>query len=427
MQVLCVREYGHIAPIIGGVPRQESNAVRVTVEDFRLLKQMLLAGRERDDDTPYLFKLATYAGVEALQVQQYAGVILLPSGNCIEVLPKIFVADEAQSLTRSRAVLLKMLRALPDSPFRLFEKAALACGEMPLLEVFIACFLHEVGELIRRGICSDYQQEEGNRTFLRGKLLLREQIRHNAARRDRFYVQYDEFVPDRPENRLIKAALCRIAKISRDGENIRRCRIHLDAFGAIPPSTNIASDFAACRRDRNIAHYIPSLAWCRLLLQGQSPIPQAGQHQCLSVLFPMEVLFEKYVTRKLGEKATLAGWKMTAQARSEHLVELHDGSAHFMLKPDMLFSKPGARCAADTKWKIIRSRDDIKQSDLYQMFAYAEKYLRSEQHKRTFLIYPQTEQTPVSLAPFYFRKEGSELRVVPYDLDRDECSLTELI
>ena len=44
MQVLCVREYGHIAPIIGGVPRQESNAVRVTVEDFRLLKQMLLAG-----------------------------------------------------------------------------------------------------------------------------------------------------------------------------------------------------------------------------------------------------------------------------------------------------------------------------------------------------------------------------------------------
>ena len=274
---------------------------------------------------------------------------------------------------------------------------------------------------IRRGICSDYQQEEGNRTFLRGKLLLREQARYNTARRDRFYVQYDEFVPDRPENRLVKSALCRISKISRNGENIRLCRVHLDAFGIVPQSANIASDFAACRRDRNLAHYSPSLAWCRLLLQGQSPIPQVGQHQCLSVLFPMEVLFEKYVARKLSEKAALAGWKMVGQASSEYLVEHHEGSPHFMLKPDMLFAKAGTRCVADTKWKIVRSRKDIKQADMYQMFAYAEKYLCNEQHKRTFLIYPQMEQEYLPLAPFYFSQVDSELRVFSYNLDTDKC------
>lgn len=421
MQVLCIREYGYIAPITGGIARQEGNAVRVAPDDFRMLKQMLLAGHANEDDAPHLFKLSAHAGVEALQVQQYTGVILLPSGNCIEILPKIFMADEAQSLVRSRAVLLKMLQAMPDSPFKIFSEATLACGGMPLLEVFIACFLEEVGKLIRHGICSDYQHEEGNRTFLRGKLLLKEQVRHNAARRDCFYVQYDEFVQDRPENRLVKTALLRVAKMSRDGENVRRCRMHLDAFGTIPQAVNIVSDFSTCRHDRNLAHYTRSLAWCRILLQGQSPIPQAGQHQCLSVLFPMDVLFEKYVTLKLGEKAALAGWKMTAQARSEHLVEHHDGTAHFALKPDMLFSNSKSRCIADTKWKLIHSRDDIKQSDMYQMFAYAEKYLHGEQYKRTFLIYPQAEKDTVSLAPFYFRQRNSELRVVLYNLDTDEC------
>ena len=172
MQVLCVREYGYIAPITGGITRQEMNAVRVAPDDFRMLKQMLLAGQANESDAPHLFRLSAHAGVEALQVQQYAGVILLPSGNCIEILPKIFIADEAQSLVRSRAVLLKMLRAMPDSPFRILKEAKLACGEAPLLEVFITCFLEEVGKLIRHGICSDYQQEEGNRTFLRGKLLM---------------------------------------------------------------------------------------------------------------------------------------------------------------------------------------------------------------------------------------------------------------
>ena len=431
MRQLRLVEYEKIAALAGGLPRRVADGLVIAGEDFAALKTMLLTADDRDDDLGVLLKPCLWNGREALQVRNYAGVIMLPSGLGLEILPKIGRAEDDGSVERARAILLKMLRAWPDGPYRTFEQAALAGGKAPLLEVFITCFLNDVGELIRRGLCSDYVAVEDNQIFLRGKLMLPEHIRRNAARQERFYVRFDEFLADRPENRLVKSALLQVEKWSRDDENQRRRKIHDQAFTDVPPSRDVAADIAACRRDRNLQHYNAALSWCRLLLRGQSPIPQAGSHSCLSILFPMEKLFEHYVAVELRRLLAESGWRVEEQARQRHLVESHDDKPCYTLQPDLLFTKKNRfpqkdrRVVADTKWKRLNSAADVAQEDLYQLFAYGEKYL--EEKKLSFLIYPKTDDFRRPPPPFWFRDKVHALQALPYDLEKDECDVRTIM
>ena len=136
-----------------------------------------------------------------LQAQHHVGVIQCPDGTQIEILPKLWDGN-TERLGDTRKIFLKMLHATKRLPSKISRNANLLADSAPLLEILIQDFLQEVDSLVKRGIRSDYIGIEDNLNFLKGKLLVGQQIRHNFIRRDRFYVNYDNFEPDRPENRL---------------------------------------------------------------------------------------------------------------------------------------------------------------------------------------------------------------------------------
>ena len=70
-----------------------------------------------------------------------------------------------------------------------------------------------VGIIIKKGIKSDYVGFEDNLFYLKGKLLINEQIKRNSVHKERFYVQYDEYNQNRAENRLIKSTLKLLSNI----------------------------------------------------------------------------------------------------------------------------------------------------------------------------------------------------------------------
>ena len=170
-----------------------------------------------------------------------------------------------------------------------------------------------------------------------------------------------------------------------------------------------------------MAHYQAVRPWCEIMLGQYMPLAVSGKTLGISLLFPMEKLFERYVEVKLRNKLP-APYSLTRQAASRSLCK-HKDNDMFELRPDMLV-KDGQKTilVLDTKWKLIAAdigdtKYGLSQGDFYQMFAYGQKYL--EGTGEMLLIYPRTESFPDTLLPFDFSND-LRLWVAPFDLDKDE-------
>ena len=372
-------------------------------------------------DLEPIFRYSKSYGRDLLTVQQYAGVVRTGSGCHIEILPKISRRSDPE---RARELLVKMLIELRESPFKEGTAADLRAHNMPLFEILMRQFLDHVGDIVRKGIARTYVSRQDNLVFLRGKLQLMENIRRNASDRSRLYCEFDEYEIDRPVNRLIKGALEIVNRLTTDPINQQRCREFLFWFDRVTGTKDSNMDFRAVQQDRLIQHYEPAMPTCRLILEGLNPLTQEGNRRALSVLFPMNQLFESFVSAKLEKP--LRDWRVSTQIRGQALIEKHRGSKIFALIPDIELRRGQERVVADTKWKLLdqRSRPNkygISQADIYQLFAYSRKYLATQEQRRVILIYPRTDSFNQPLEPFWFEENKDEnedvLYVLPYDLE----------
>lgn len=292
---------------------------------------------------------------------------------------------------------------------------------MPLLEVFISEFLRSVESVVKRGMRGAYSGRRGNLPALRGKLLITHNIRHNLHRADRFFTEHDEFSVNRPENRLLHSALCRVVALSSSQDNQRLARELQFVFSEVPLSSQYEVDFKKVRLDRGMGSYADALAWTRLILENEVPLTGGGAHRSPSLLFPMEALFEAFVAKHLARQLSRP-YVLKAQVRGNHMVR-HGEEDWFRLQPDLLVADDeGNRLVLDTKWKLLdgklssaSKKYGLSQADLYQLQAYGLSYLSGQGD--VVLIYPKTDSFEASPPEFQF-KASSELRlwVVPFCL-----------
>ncbi|MDG9671256.1 McrC family protein [Hahella sp. CR1] len=377
---------------------------------------------------PWL-RLTQRQGQRAVQVTSFVGVIRSPDGYQIEVLPKVAkVINDGD--VQARKLLLEMLRCLGRFRHIQTDSANLMAAHMPLLEVFIAEFLRSVEQLIKRGIYSDYTTQQDNLFALRGKLQIATHMRRNLCRRDRFFTEFDEFTPDRLENRLLHSALLQVLSWTCSQRNQQLARELSFVFAGIPISPNPSADIQQVRLDRSMAHYLAALAWARLILEDKSPLTGAGGHDAPSLLFPMEAVFEAFVANHLSRQLA-QGFTLQEQARSLSLVR-HIDQDWFRLKPDLLVqSSKVNRLVLDTKWKLIGAKQatgsdkyGLAQSDFYQLYVYGQSYLDGKGD--VILIYPKTESLDNVLPAFYFPKsKGLRLWVLPFCLKDKRLLLPE--
>ena len=101
-------------------------------------------------------------------------------------------------------------------------------------------------------------------------MIFSQQIKQNTVHKERFYVQYDEFGLNRPENCLIKSTLLKLIKESVSVENIKELRKLLINFELVETSKNIEKDFSKVKIDRNSKDYESIMHWSKLFLYNQS-------------------------------------------------------------------------------------------------------------------------------------------------------------
>lgn len=363
-------------------------------------------------------------GRRVIQVTSFVGVIRAPNGFQIEVLPKVGKAIGGGA-TEARQLLIEMLCCLHGFRHVRTDSAKLSAARTPLLEIFISEFLRTVEQIVKRGLRSDYRQRQDNLFALRGKLLMSPHLRQNLYRADRFFTEHDEFSTNRPENRLLHAALRRVLLLTGTQANQQLARELDFVFADVPPSTQTRIDFQQVRLDRGMGYYADALAWAHLILNEESPLTGSGSHNAPSLLFPMEAVFEAFVAKHLPHQLAPSHILKT-QARSHHLVS-HRDQDWFRLKPDLLVRDSDRDLLVlDTKWKLLDAQKangtdkyGLSQSDFYQLHAYGQTYLDGEGD--VVLIYPKTGSFDHPLPVFAFPKSPSlRLWVLPFCLKRRE-------
>ncbi len=230
---------------------------------------------------------------------------------------------------------------------------------------------------------------------------------------------------------MIKSTLAFLKKVSQDYENLKEIRNMEIIFGEIPESDNIDRDFLNLKKSRLISHYDLVLSWCKVFLKKESFTMYKGEDVAFALLFPMERIFEDYVTYLL--KKYLSDFEVKAQDKEHYLLQdnLHP------IRPDIVIKNKNENVfVLDVKWKLIDNEEAIKGisiSDLYQVFAYG-KFYRSN---NVCLIYPLSNDGGNENKEYFFQEfknneeENILLNVFFVDLSKilknEEEAINEII
>lgn len=384
------------------------------------------AGDEDHADTLEFLKIGYRRNVgDIISVNNYVGLIQMRNGYQIQVLPKIDLGDSDDSGNQlTKKVFLRMLRSMKDFPCKIFNDANLKMDKMNLYEIFINMYLQEVRTLVKHGLKSAYVVREDNLNFFKGKLVVNEQIKRNAAHGERFYVRYDEYLVDRPENRLVKATMLKLQSVSSSAENQKEIRQLLTAFEMVTASLNYEKDFSRVVLNRNTKDYDMLMQWSRVFLLNKSFTTFSGGTKARALLFPMEKVFESYVAQQLGMVLADLDWEVSIQDKQ---YSLFDSPRRFTLMPDIVITREDeSKIILDTKWKRLvdkpQSNYGISQTDMYQMYAYAKKYGTSE----IWLLYPVNEEMRGHEEISFASKDGVNVRVFFVDVANIRSSLGAL-
>ena len=394
-----------------------NNAVVLPSKLFEWLEQRCL--KDDADNTHRLLTLRSRGSVKTLQVKNFAGVISLPGNAFIEVLPKTGRREDNVDIARQQ--ILMMLRTLKSFRHIATSASRVRTSKMPLMDVFIQQFIDSVQQIVRQGLKRDYIRQQDNLPWGKGKLRGSDQLGKNCVRRDRFQVEFDDYSAERPENRILKTAIDKIRRQIRNPQlliQVNSLQVHFDD---IAPVGDVRIAFDLVRLDRHMRHYELALEWARLILMGQSPHCMQGDANAISLLFPMEAVFESFVTAWMRHRYN-DNWHVEAQVDSHNLVRLN-GEGLFKLRPDIHLRPRGDNWGqpmiCDVKWKMVESgKETLEQSqaDLYQMLAYGMNYQAGIGDM--LLIYPSHEGFSQPLAhPYEFshQKENPlRLWVVPF-------------
>ena len=237
--------------------------------------------------------------------------------------------------------------------------------ESDILESIVLAFTHHTREAVRRGLLQGYRREEEALHTVRGRIRFDEQIKRRFGVPLPIEVSFDEFTEDIEENRLLKAALQRLARLpvrpTQARKEVQALRPVFDAveLAAYPRGT------PHIQYTRLNSHYRPAVELARLVIDNSSLELFHGDVAGASFMLDMNKVFEQFLYVALGEALELSENQWITQ---KHLTL--DEAKSNDLYPDLLWQLGNRPIfVGDAKYKRITSTD-FPNADIYQMLAY---------------------------------------------------------
>ncbi len=161
-----------------------------------------------------------------VNTSSFVGVIDIDDKLTIEIIPKIYDSNDSASLQN----LFYMLSYsgqfnIPDKSLSSLEKY-----NGTFFEILIGMFADELLDKVQNSAHHEYIQDEDNRPYLRGKLMMSGHLKTNGVLANKFYTRTDEFTANNLLNQTLKFVSSGLYGITNEPSNKKRLRKCLALF-----------------------------------------------------------------------------------------------------------------------------------------------------------------------------------------------------
>lgn len=266
---------------------------------------------------------------------------------------------------------------LPDAPFY-FNRP-----ESYLIEIIILLFVEETKRILKQGLYKSYITYQDNTPYLRGKLLLVQNIRNILKNQPLFACEYDELEYDNLENQIILFCLHRAYRLTNS--EIRKSEIRkllMQCSNHISSKNIVIQDLNKIHYTRLNSYYKKTHQLCRILIEssGITNFYFGKKHIISSFFVDMNEIFEKFVFRIFEEFYHPDKFKVLEQKK--HWAWKIDLSKRKSIRTDILLEDRhdlDKKIVIDTKYK-----SKLKESDLYQIGFYIHEYASHNKNNKKF-------------------------------------------
>jgi 5-methylcytosine-specific restriction enzyme subunit McrC len=325
-------------------------------------------------------RIATWQSPKMLRLNQFVGVVRRGDLK-LEILPKLDGCSGNEQIRRNFLAMLAVTQALD---VRASEVVEFHESSEPFICALARLYCRRLLDAVRMGLRQDYIHQHDLLSHIRGKVDWPSQVKIQVTQRLDFSCIFDERSEDTPLNRTLKAALLAAGDILEDDERasglVTNLRHVLDGISDVCPTSE---QIARVQTDRMSGHLAPLLVLAKLILGNSTPDlgrSARGSKGTYAIVWDMNVLFEEYVGRMVGEVMVPKGFSVDLQegAAAYLASEAATRKKAFLLRPDILVrDRRKPTIIADTKWKRLdRNQPNlgVSSADVYQMLAYANRY-----------------------------------------------------
>jgi 5-methylcytosine-specific restriction enzyme subunit McrC len=283
-----------------------------------------------------------------LKAKQYCGILNFDNQD-FYILPKIANHNDEKNLN----IFIYMLMYAYDVKLSNEQIASCANQTHNIIEVFVQMFANGLLQELKKGIYKKYITEQDNLSVLKGKYLINENLKYNFTK-NKIYCEYDEFSPNNSLNQFFLYTVKYLQKFVKNKKLLKQCELIFDEVEYKSVDINKLDRIHFNRLNQR---FKISFEIAILLLKQSIPLFSQDK-KSFAFLFDMNILFEKFIAR------------MIIEIEPKAKIQNSDKFGNLILKPDIILNNQ----IIDTKYKKIKSIEDIKQSDKFQAFAYGVSY-----------------------------------------------------
>ena len=411
-----------------------------------------------------VFSIKRKQGQWQLKVGHHIGIILLPSGVTLELLPKLNQSTQYNNIAQTRHWVQGMLSDLTRLDARQSRKLPsmknlsqfsdrsmpLSVEAPPLSDWLLEQFLQR---LVRYQPTQHYQAQINNQSSLQGRLVIKEQLRHNSMQPHKFVCERSVLSQDMLANRLIKSALVWLMPLLPRSICTPLLRPWQPLFGLNQRERQrLESIYTQAKQQLSVlplqkqqlqaAQQLVDLAYWLLQQSNAStgygidPTRPNLPQPRLCLLIDMNQAFEQWASQRIASmfQQVSSNYRPFYQTQSVWLND-SEGQACVSIRPDLLIYKTADNdnnqnqsdtavsketvngCYShviDIKWKYLPHAGAITASDAYQLTSYAQAY----QAGQGWMVYPVLgdKRRPVALKQQNYRDNGDNKSNISSDI-----------